>query len=109
MALSENRIGNRLNRGKSAAACHSACKISILWFDKQGAAISQNPDVLLCGGMIPHVDVHSRRDKNLSLGCEVHRGEKVVGRSAREFCQDVRGRWCDHKRIQILSCNYMLD
>ena len=65
--------------GEAAGAGHSAGEVAAAGLDDLDAAVAEDGEVGLGGGVVPHVDVHRGGDDDGGGGGEVEGGEEVVG------------------------------
>src|SRR5271170_1385544 len=77
--------------GEAASADHAAREIAFVWSDDANAAVAQETDIFLRGGVIPHVYVHGGSDDYRRGAGQVKRGEKIVGDATGEFGENIGG------------------
>ncbi len=71
--------------GEASGAGHAAGEISAAGFDDLDSALAQSFQILLRGGMVPHVYVHGRGDDDRRCGREKESGQEIVGDSLGKF------------------------
>ena len=95
--------------GEAAGAGHAAGEVAFVGIDDVHSARAQHLDIFLRRRVIPHVDVHRRRDDDRRGGGEIQRGQKIVGDAAREFGEDVGGGGRDEQEIGALRDGDVFD
>ena len=104
-----NRGDDGVLSGEASRAGHAASQIAFIGIDDVNAATAQTLQIFLSGRMIPHVDVHRRRDDHRRGGGQIQRAEKIVADTSAEFREDVRGGWRNQQQIGALRHGDMFD
>ena len=104
-----NRLGDSFHAGKASRARHAAGKVAFIRRDNAHAASSQNINVLLGSGMLPHVHMHRGSDDHWRCCCEKHRRQEIVGDAARKFGQYVGRRRRDDQGVDALRHSDVFD
>ncbi len=105
----ENRLRNALGRSEAAGAGHAAGQVTLVGIDHPHAAVPQRLQVLLSGRVLPHVDVHGRRDDEWSLGGQAKRSEEIVSDAVSHLGQHVGRGGGDHEGVDRLCHRDVLD
>ena len=92
-------IDDRLRLGKAAGAELPTRHLALSGFDDLYAIVCQLLDVSAGGGMLPHTDVHRRRDNHWLVGREEQGGREVVGNARRHLGEKIGGRRADENEI----------
>ena len=80
-----------LGLGKPAGAGIAAGKATFLGIDHVHAPGAQHREVLLDGGVLPHLGVHRRREQDGRLRRQQRGGEEIVGDAVRVLADDLGG------------------
>ena len=95
--------------GETSLAHHAAGEISGAGLDHFHTPLAQDFQIRLGCRMIPHVDVHGRRDHDRCRGGEVKSSQEVSGDALREVGQNIRRSRNHDERINRLCDGDMLD
>jgi hypothetical protein len=74
-----------------------------LGLDDVDAARAEDPQVVLDGGVLPHLGVHGRAHQHRRPGGEEHVGEQVVADPRRVDAEEARGGWRHEHQVGGLS------
>ena len=95
--------------GKSSLANHATSEIAAARFDDVDTAVSQDLEVRLGRGMLPHIHVHGGRDDDGRGGRQIERAEEVVGNALRELRDNIGRSRRDQQAVDRLGNGDMLD
>ena len=95
--------------GEASTALHAAGEMAGGGLDQDVAASAQEGGVCLHRGMLPHDDVHRRRDDDGRGRGEIKGGDEVVGKAVGQLCQHVGGGGHDDQRGGGLGFGDVLD
>src|SRR3984957_16377733 len=104
-----NFLCDGLGGSETSRTDHSARQVAFVGIDDMNAAFAQNREVALRGGVVPHVDVHRRRNDNRSFGGEVKGREKIFRDTVCEFAENVSSSRRNEQQIDSLRYGNMFD
>src|SRR5215472_6916397 len=97
-----NRGENVFQAGEAARPSHATGKVALIRFDDFHVARPQRSHIFLCGGVIPHVHIHSRSDHHRSGAGQIQGGEEIVRNATREFRNHICRCWGYQKKVRAL-------
>ena len=98
-----NLFNDRFRCGQAPGANHPASEIAFVRFHDMNPAAAQRGEILLRGGVLPHIHVHGWSHNYGSLGGEIQRGKEIFRNAVREFSEDIGGGRSNQKQINPLG------